>query len=379
MKKAVSLLLTLIITLSLASCSRNASPVSVSDDEFSKSAKEICSDMVAGWNLGNTLDSCKLWGEISDNPTPGEQETGWNNPETTKEIIDKVVDSGFNTIRIPVTWDLQIENQEGRYIVKEEWLNRVQEVVDYSITAGAYTIINIHHDDATWLNISAPDDEWKTIKNKYKQVWKQIAQRFKKYGEKLIFEGANEMTATTLYDGCGEDNNAKCWWGHNQTAFDRINDLYDIFVNTVRKSGGNNDKRYLMLPTYGAQWYDNQINKLEIPNNDKHIIMDVHWYKADINNKEANRGVFSVMRKFADDNGIGAVIGESGLSAESTDEQKKAFADNVVGCAKEYGIPVFLWDDGGNFKILDRSALTWNSEAYVSEVVKVSKETKTVY
>ena len=379
MKKIICLLLSFAFVISLISCSKSASPVSVSDDEFSKSAKEICSDMVAGWNLGNTLDACQSWGNIPDAPTPQEQETGWNNPLTTSEMIKKVADTGFNAIRVPVTWGLQLEEKDGKYTIKKEWLERVKEVADYCINANVYTIVNMHHDDGTWLNISASDDEWEKIKDKYKQLWEQIADIFKDYGEKLVLEGGNEMTANTLFDGCGESDTDKCWWGHNQVAFDRINELYQIFVDTVRSSGGYNDKRYLMLPTYGAQWYDNQINKLKIPNGDKHIIMDVHWYQADTSDKEANRWVFKTMRTFADENEIGAVLGESGMMAEYTDDKKKDYADNVVGCAKEYDIPVFLWDDGGDVKVLERSSLTWNSEVYVNEVIKVAKETKVTY
>lgn len=379
MKKIICLLLSFAFVISLISCSKSASPVSVSDDEFSKSAKEICSDMVAGWNLGNTLDACQSWGNIPDAPTPQEQETGWNNPLTTSEMIKKVADTGFNAIRVPVTWGLQLEEKDGKYTIKKEWLERVKEVADYCINANVYTIVNMHHDDGTWLNISASDDEWERIKDKYKQLWEQIADIFKDYGEKLILEGGNEMTANTAFDGCGESDTDKCWWGHNQVAFDRINELYQIFVDTVRSSGGYNDKRYLMLPTYGAQWYDNQINKLKIPNGDKHIIMDVHWYQADTSDKEANRWVFRTMRTFADENEIGAVLGESGMMAEYTDDKKKDYADNVVGCAKEYDIPVFLWDDGGDVKVLERSSLSWNSEVYVNEVIKVAKETKVTY
>ena len=379
MKKIVCLLLSVVFVISLTSCGKGASPVSVSDDEFTKSAKEICSDMVAGWNLGNTLDACQSWGDIPDEPTPQEQETGWNNPLTTSEMINKVVDTGFNAIRVPVTWGLQVEEKDGKYTIKQECLDRVKEVADYCITADVYTIVNMHHDDGTWLNISATDEEWEQIKDKYKQLWEQIADAFKDYGEKLILEGGNEMTATTAFDGCGDSDTDKCWWGHNQVAFDRMGELYQIFVDTVRSSGGHNDKRYLMLPTYGAQWYDNQINKLTIPNGDKHIIMDVHWYQPDTSDKEANRWVFRTMRTFADENEIGAILGESGMMAEYSDDKKKDYADNVVGCAKEYDIPIFLWDDGGDVKILERSSLTWNSEVYVNEVIKVAKETEIKY
>ena len=379
MKKIISIVLCLVLAFSLVSCAnKTSSPTKVSTDEFEKSGLELCSDMVAGWNLGNTLDSCQIWGDLSDNPTPSEQETAWNNPVTTQKMINKVVSSGFNVIRVPVTWGLQIVEENGKYTIKEDWLNRVKEVADYCINEGAYTIVNMHHDDASWLNISADDDEWKEIKEKYRQIWEQIAVAFKDYGEKLILEGANEITATTSFDGCGETED-KCWWGHNEEAFARQNELYKIFIETVRKSGGYNDKRYLALPTYGAQWYDNQINNLYVPENDDHIIMDVHWYQPDTSNKDANRWVFSTMRNFAKEHNIGAILGESGMMADADELKKVYYGENVVGCAKEYDIPVLLWDDGGSVKILMRDLLKWNSDAYIDSVIKAAKNTEVLY
>ena len=389
MKKIISVLLCFVMICSFASCKKPSNvdvdttpPVQSSENEFAKTGKEFCSQIVAGWNLGNTLDACEIWGNMPSNPTIQQQETAWNNPVTTQDMIDKVVDSGFNGIRIPVTWYLQVEENDD-YTIKQEWLARVKEVADYSIKAGAYTIVNMHHDDQYWLNISADDEEWETIKIKYQKIWEQIADLFKDYGEKLILEGANEITATTEFDAgdCynGENGSGKCWWGHNQKVFDRQNELYKIFVETVRNSGGNNEVRYLMLPTYGAQWYDNQINKLYVPENDNHIIMDVHWYQPNRFLKSENKWVFETMRNFANKHNIGAILGESGLMASASDYDKKCYGENVVGGAKEYDIPVFLWDDGGDLEILNRQELTWNSEEYVKSVVDFAKNTKVLY
>lgn len=54
---------------------------------------EMMEDMGAGWNLGNTMD-----GHTGFTPN----ETLWQNVKTTKKLITKVHDLGFNTVRIPV-------------------------------------------------------------------------------------------------------------------------------------------------------------------------------------------------------------------------------------------------------------------------------------
>ena len=379
MKKFISIALCAIMILSFASCKQktqvkytgSASKVEQTFD-FSLSANELCKTLGAGWNLGNTLDAHTEWGEWVDNPSVEYQETGWNNPVTTEEMMAFVKKSGFDSVRIPVTWYLQTEEKDGVYTIKQEWMDRVKQVAEYSLNYGLYTIVDMHHDDNAWLSISGTDAEFKKVKEQYKQLWTQIATAFKDYGDHLILEGANEITATTKFDGCG-DTDGDCWWGHEKKSLDRLNELHQIFVDTVRGTGGYNSQRYLMIPTYGAQWYTNQINNLKIPNNDDHIIMDVHWYQTNTSNKDSNAWVFSAMRTFADENNIGAVLGESGMVASASDSTKEDYGKNVVGCAAEYDIPVFLWDDGGDVKIMNRTELTWNSDAYIKSVIDASK------
>lgn len=383
MKRLFSLILVVVMAFAICSCGKNSTETKssakveykedITTADFSLTAQEVCAKMGAGWNLGNTLDACQIWGDISDVPTVEEQETGWNNPKTTQEIIDFVVKSGFGAIRIPVTWYLQVEEKDGEYVIKQEWMDRVKEVAEYCLKNDVYTIVNMHHDDQFWLNISADENEWTEIKDKYEQLWKQIATEFKDYNDKLILEGLNEVTATVGFDGCDGDEANKCWWGHSEEPFHRLNELYQIFVDTVRATGDNNAERYLMIPTYGAQWYDNQINNVNIPNDDGHIILDVHWYQPDAYDKEANRWVFSAMKNFADEHGVGAVLGESGIVKSGTIANKVSYGENVVGCAAEYGIPVFLWDDGGDVQILERDTLNWNCQDYIDSVIENSK------
>ena len=80
------------------------------------------SNFKAGWNLGNTLDSTSYdiskigtdeeegWilkygkKDSNGNYLPSNWETAWGQPETNQEIADFIINNGFNSIRIPVTW-----------------------------------------------------------------------------------------------------------------------------------------------------------------------------------------------------------------------------------------------------------------------------------
>jgi len=108
--------------------------------------------------------------------------------------------------------------------------------------------------------------------NVFKRIWEQIADNFKNYNEKVIFEGLNEpRTMYTPYK----------WTGGNAEERGVINEHYQTFVDTVRASGGNNDKRILMVNTYGASGLDAAINGLVIPADivQNKIIVSIHSYE----------------------------------------------------------------------------------------------------
>lgn len=63
-----------------------------------KSAMEISQLMYTGWNVGNSLDAAK------QGYTGVNTEIAWGNAKITKSMIDNVKNSGFRTLRIPVSW-----------------------------------------------------------------------------------------------------------------------------------------------------------------------------------------------------------------------------------------------------------------------------------
>ena len=98
------------------------------------SSMELVSQMKIGWNLGNSLDA--TGGGIGVMT-----ETSWGNPKTKQEMIDAIVEAGFNVVRIPVTWDSHF-GPAPEYKVHDVWLQRVKEVVDYAYSKGVYVIID---------------------------------------------------------------------------------------------------------------------------------------------------------------------------------------------------------------------------------------------
>ena len=136
----------------------------------SQTAQEFVEQLGIGWNLGNSLDPVDCtW--LEDDL---EYETAWGNPKVTKELIHYVRSEGFNTIRIPVTWKNHI-GAAPDYTIRREWIDRVQQVIDWCMEEDLYVILNMHH-ESSWLTNASKDYEQTMIQ--YRAIWTQIASRF---------------------------------------------------------------------------------------------------------------------------------------------------------------------------------------------------------
>lgn len=322
-----------------------------------KSSMEIVKDMKIGWNLGNTFDCYGVDWDVPDN----EYETAWGNPMTTKSMIDMVKSAGFNAVRIPVSW---ADHMNGDTI-DEAWLSRVNEVVDYVINNGMYAIINVHHDDYTWLNPTKADES--KVKARLVKIWEQLSTRFKNYDEHLLFEGMNEPRVIG-----GQDE----WTCGTEEEREVINNLFAAFVETVRKSGGNNSSRTLIITGHAAAMDETAIKAIKIPNDD-HIAVSIHAYSpwsfagddngtstfSDSDKSELDKN-FDLIKSTFIDKGIPAIIGEFGSVNKNNEGDRVKHMEYYVKAAKQRGITCFVWDNGikdgeSTFGLLDRKNGSW--------------------
>lgn len=233
-----------------------------------ETAKEAVKNMGVGWNLGNTLDAANWDGKDGWNWTSIEDhEKYWGQPITKPELLKMFKEAGFGAIRVPVTW-FQEMDQNGT--VNTAFMKRVHEIVDYVIDNGMYCILNVHHDtgdhDLRWL--TADESKYNSVKSKYEYLWRQIANEFKNYDQHLLFEAYNEML------------DSKNTWNEpsSEDGYNAINKYAKSFVNAVRKTGGNNANRNLVINTYSASNSANAMRKLEKPEDSDHIIFQIHNY-----------------------------------------------------------------------------------------------------
>jgi endoglucanase len=374
------------------------------------SSMELVRQMGAGWNLGNTLDA--HWHEAApwiNNPSPAQQETLWGNPVTTKAMIDKLKADGFKTIRVPVTWYI-FTGPAPNYTIKKEWMDRVQQIVDYVIDNGMYCILNTHHEDYLsynggingWLRLhgsgttALTSAERQEMNKRFAGIWKQIADRFKDYDEYLIFEGLNEPRAQN-----GFSDTTAVW----ASIYDVLNELLQTFVTTVRESGGNNSVRHLMVTPYFAQFdlhggnnkmnlfIDSTAKKLKVNDPKNRLIVSLHYYEpyyfagadprydqnsmSTYNNSSGhipyNNGKVIDVLKTITDYGIPIVMGETGALDKNNEAERVKWANDYVKRVQALGVPVVVWDDGGSFKLLNRNPLSWHFPGLAAAFVNAAK------
>lgn len=365
----------------------------------SAASSSITDQMGAGWNLGNTFDATGGSGLST--------ETSWGNPKTTKAMIDAVHDAGFQTIRIPISW---AKHMDSNYTIDSAWMARVKEVVDYAYDDGMYVIINIHHDNM-WIENGKikgsngsigfyPDSENKTASLKFiNSVWSQVAEEFKNYDEKLIFETLNEPRLSgTSYEWSSPQ------WDTSATMTDSantINEFNQQAVNTIRDSGGYNKTRYIMAPGYAASVGSAVADIYKLPTdpvsgNSGRIIVSTHAYtpydlclgsNTDITSakytqftssskKELDDMFASLSNKFTS-KGIPVVMGEMGISNKNNNDARTAWASYYYTLGVKNGIPCVLWDNNAkngtkkseNHWHFDRATLKWGDPDVIQAIM----------
>lgn len=360
--------------------SYNTNPLPADATGMSSNATALAAKIKLGWNIGNTLEA-----------TGGE--TAWGNPKVTKALIDLVKANGFNAIRIPCSWNQNLANSTTAQI-KQEWLDRVKEVVQYCVDNDMYVIVNIHWDGG-WLENNVTEAKKEANNAKQKAFWEQIATHLRGFDEHLLFASANEPNVD------------------NATQMAVLTSYHQTFVDAVRATGGKNANRTLIVQ--GPSTDIEKTNKLMLTlPTDKvasRMMAEIHYYtpyQFCLLDKDADWGkmfyywgaanhsttdtarnptwgeeadldkLFTSMKTQFVDKGIPVVLGEFGAIRRSDltgDDltlhlaSRAYFLKYVVKQAKANGLIPFYWDAGNmgvnTMSLFDRT----NNTVYDSQAL----------
>ncbi len=310
-------------------------------------AWEAAKRMGTGVNIGNTLENTTTW------------ETGWGNPRITREYVEKLAALGFKTVRLPVAWDTYA--RDGR--IAPDKLARVGEVVDWITGAGMFCVVNIHWDGG-WIDSSNKERFAKThatfspeARRKFESYWNQIATHFAGADGRLVFEALNEETN---FEGEGS----------LQEAYATLAGVNQLFIDTVRRSGGNNARRLLIVTGYSTDITKTVSSSYVLPRDSvpHKLLLSVHYYtpwqfagmekdeswgkvqhewgsKADYAELER---LFDAMRQYCEHNDIPAFIGEFAPTPKKEAASRVRWMHGVAAAALSRNMVPVLWETGGD-------------------------------
>lgn len=319
---------------------------------------ELVRDMGIGINLGNTFESCGDWIAQWGDGSVQSYETAWGSPMITQEMIQGYADAGFRVLRIPVAWS----NLMGEdYTISEAYLAAVKEVVDWTLEAGMYAIINIHHDNGWMANFPTDTEE---CMYHYSRIWEQVSDAFSEYGDYLMFESLNEEGSwNDVWNQYGGSADGK------EKVFSLLNEINQTFVDTVRASEGNNPERHLLIAGYATsiELTGDELYHMPVDPAGR-CAVSVHYYTPStfaILEEDADWGKcrstwgteadFKELEKYMDmlktnfiDKGIPVIMGEYGCPKKNKEEESvRLFLTSVCKAAYDRGACPILWDVTG--------------------------------
>lgn len=329
---------------------------SASSGMCDETAFETAASISMAVNIGNTLEA--IGGE-----------TAWGAAKINADYIRSIRESGFDAVRLPVAWYNHADKNTLK--IDEDWMKRVDEVVQLCIANGLYVFMNIHWDEG-WMELNI-DSYSADVDRIQRELWTQIADRFKDYDKHLVFCGANEA---------GKDT---------QASADALKAYMQTFIDVVRASGSNNANRVLVVQAPGTD-IDRAVKyctgNMPTDNVADRMMLEVHCYDPSdftLLQNDGEWGADSKVRYFWGqdfhtgtdrdctwgeenhidtqmqklktnfvDKGIPVIIGEFGCGRRRTflatiDEARHRasrcyYHSYIVKSAKNHGAVPFLWD-----------------------------------
>ena len=388
-----------------------------------KNVIDIVNDMGIGYNLGNVFifNCCKNYENFEE---INNQIEYFYSILPTKKIVNKIKKYGFKTIRLELNCTNLNEGMEKNTLGR---MTKLKEIVNWIIKTNLYCILSVRFNQEFWKS------EGKNAKDKYINIWKQIANNLIDYNEYLIFESNNNVYyEKNFYDIDIDINNDNYYDSdypsdENDNNYDYNDDFdynyykYDvtlldsnqIFIDTIRNTGGFNTQRLLIISglTTELELSNNLNYQMPIDPSNKFaislhyyfpseftdfdyegILFESYNYNGDIyeyapinkwgsiNNYKKLVKNFDLLKMNFIDNGIPVIIAEVGINFGQENEiiSIREFLYAFFSISLEYkGIMSCLWDIsdkiGESINYYNRESDSWNDKKIINSLMKFFK------
>lgn len=331
-------------------------------------SEQLLQEINVGINLGESFNGSGLGADKSIE----EYETFSGNPIVTEELIEAYYKAGFKAVRIPVSWTDHIDSETN---IDVAWIENVKVIVDYILDRDMYCIINTQNDQS-WL--TTEKSTFSQTKLKFEKLWTNIATAFSEYNDRLLFESAGEFLKA--------DNDRS---EPSKSDLKNANTLNSVFVSAVRKTGGNNAYRHLMISTYGSFIDDDTLSGFEVPKDTvkNRLIAKVNAYvPSSFCLDESGNSIWgsaedkqyllsvltSIYSRFSELN-LPVIIGEFGVVNKGNESPKIAYTEYFLKTAYNYYMVCFWYDDGHDFNLINRENYTVKHERLLKQMIKAVK------
>ena len=232
------------------------------------------------------------------------------------------------------------------YQVNEEYLDRVQQIVDWAITHNLIVVLDFHgnnlkqqfvytfqNEQVNGVNYYTSPTSAKRLAdiNRFKAIWRDVANRFKSYStSSLVFDLINEP--------------------YFSVSADEMNDLNLNLIELVRATGSNNLTRGIIINGGGSSsWQVPFEISSEVLSSDDYLIATFHYYqpfnftassREQYNNfvfsesqKDLITDRFSQLKAWSENNDTPMYLGEFGADNENG-------VNYFEGSVGEFGGPI---------------------------------------
>lgn len=198
-----------------------------------------------------------------------------------KAALDTIKEKGFNTIRITTNPGLYLTDEN--FTIDSAYIEKLTQLVDYAIEKDLYVILcgplceKIEAEDIIYEGYFVNEDDKDYSEEFLAAVWSQYAEAFNdSYDQHLIFETLNEPADLYhFHAGHERDDCLDC-----KSDFAVLNSYNQLILDTIRSSGGNNAKRFVMVEGLSGRWQNITNKKFKLPK-DKvkdRLIPAFHYY-----------------------------------------------------------------------------------------------------